>query len=464
MPAEIRILNIEDDESLGILFTKIVTDLGHSVDVATNGRDGIAMYNANPHDVVFLDYNLPDTDGISIARKLFLDDPEQLIVLVTGEGSERLASEALSLGITEYVVKDSDLVFTELIPSILTKLGRVISGERNKRAAEKKVKRLEAVGENSLDIIYVLDQLGTVIYVSPSAQTILGYSTDDRLGSNSFDLIHPDDRAQVLETFNAIVNEPLSTGTAEYRFKHKNGNWIHLESSARNHIDDPLIKGVVIHTRDITERIKSNEDYASIIGTTRQGFWRIDEKAMTVEVNEAMAEMLGYQRHEMIGRSIFDFVDEENKSIFEVADETRESEVFRRYEISLKSKSGSDIPAEFNATSLISVDGYLSGAVAFVTDLTEHKRLLHDIEQMNSKYQSIVDGSIQGIIIHHSGDILFANDTSASIFGYENSDEVLALKSVAMIVAPEERERIAKRAEQRLAGVNVSDVSAYGTN
>ena len=79
-----RILYIEDDESLGVLFDRIVTDLGHSVDVATKGQDGLDLYKADPHDIVFLDYHLPDTDGISIARKMFLNEPEKLIVLVTG--------------------------------------------------------------------------------------------------------------------------------------------------------------------------------------------------------------------------------------------------------------------------------------------------------------------------------------------------------------------------------------------
>jgi PAS domain S-box-containing protein len=461
MPAEVRILYIEDDESLGILFTKIVTDLGHSVDVATNGHDGIAMYNADPHDVVFLDYNLPDTDGISIARKLFLDDPEQLIVLVTGEGSERLASEALSLGVTEYVVKDSDLVFTELIPSILIKLGRIISGERKKRAAEKKVNRLEAVGENSLDIIYVLDQTGMINYVSPSVQTILGYSIDDRLESSSFDLIHPDDRPQVLETFTSIVNEPLSTGTAEYRFKHKNGNWIHLESSARNHIGDPLIKGVVVHTRDITERVKSNEDYGSIIETSRQGFWRITADAVTTEVNDAMCEMLGYQRHEMLGESIFKFVDNENKKIFEQIDQHRLTEKTRRYEISLRSKLGKNVSTEFNATTLYGSDSSAAGAVAFVTNLSDHKKLLHEVEASNSKYQTLVDGSLQGVVIHRSGEILFCNHALAEIFGYASIEEVMTLRKVSCFVGAAKQDEILQREQARLNGEHVTPQMEY---
>jgi DNA-binding response OmpR family regulator len=55
-----RILYIEDSHALGALFTHIVTGLGYNVDVATTGKDGLAIYEADPHDIVFLDYKLPD--------------------------------------------------------------------------------------------------------------------------------------------------------------------------------------------------------------------------------------------------------------------------------------------------------------------------------------------------------------------------------------------------------------------
>jgi PAS domain S-box-containing protein len=384
----IRILYVEDDESLGILFTKIVTDLGHTVEVAANGHDGIALYNANPHDIVFLDYNLPDTDGISIARKIFLDNPDKLIVLVTGEGNERLASEALALGVSEYIVKDGDLVFTELIPSILTKLVRTVEERTDKAAADTKIRRLEAITANMLDVVSVLDAKGKITYISPSVKSVLGYSIEERLGKTSFDLIHPDDLPEVAAKFASGIQEPDSTGTARYRYKHKNGNWVYLESSARNHRSDPLINGVIVHTRDVTERVKANNDYASIIDTTGQGFWRIDSNSETIDVNDALSEMLGYRQDEMLGLSIFDLVDDENRKIFEHVDKHRRGQKIRRYEISLKSKYGENIPTEFNATTLYNEDDSVAGAVAFVTDLTDRKEADRKLAEREALFSS----------------------------------------------------------------------------
>ena len=118
-PSENRILYIEDEEPLCDLFKVAIEAHGHSVDVAHNGEDGFALHAAQPYDLIATDYQLPDMTGVDIARKLLIDDPNIPIVMVTGKGSEQMAAEALALGVYNYVIKDSEKIYLELLPNVI---------------------------------------------------------------------------------------------------------------------------------------------------------------------------------------------------------------------------------------------------------------------------------------------------------------------------------------------------------
>jgi len=130
--SDIRILYIEDDESLCDLFKIAIEAHGHSVDLVYNGEGGLALHTAQPYDLLVIDYQLPDISGIDIARKLLIDDPNIPIVMVTGKGSEQIAAEALTLGVYNYVIKDSEKAYLELLPNII--------GSALKRSAERHAK------------------------------------------------------------------------------------------------------------------------------------------------------------------------------------------------------------------------------------------------------------------------------------------------------------------------------------
>ncbi len=114
--------------------------------------------------------------------------------------------------------------------------------------------------DNSLDMLSIHEADGTIRYVSPSIERILGYKPAERLGKCALDLIHPEDMAAVVETYRNSALTPELTVTAEYRYRHKDGSWRWLESAARNLLIDPVVNGVVISTRDITDRKQAEEE------------------------------------------------------------------------------------------------------------------------------------------------------------------------------------------------------------
>lgn len=133
---------------------------------------------------------------------------------------------------------------------------------------------------------------------------------------------------------------------------------------------------------DITERKQieralrqSEAKYQSIINTTSEGYWLIDAGTKkTLEVNEALCCMLGYDRDAIIGRSPLDFVDEENRAIFIEQTSRIASSEHRSYDITLTAKDGHGVATRFNATTLRGKDGKPFAGFAFVTDISELKK------------------------------------------------------------------------------------------
>ncbi len=120
---------------------------------------------------------------------------------------------------------------------------------------------LRFVGQNSSEIVVVVDPDGTLRYASPAFGRILGYVTGEALGKNVLDFVHPDDLSRALEQTERVTSGGASGGTdvVEYRLRHKDGSWRWMEVGATNRLDDPAVGGIVVNARDVTERKGAEE-------------------------------------------------------------------------------------------------------------------------------------------------------------------------------------------------------------
>ena len=85
--------------------------------------------------------------------------------------------------------------------------------------------------EYSMNLVSVLDESGTILYQSPSAERILGEHLDVRVGTNTFEYIHPDGRTRITEQFLSMVQSPGSaTERVEYRFEHGDSSWAGVQT------------------------------------------------------------------------------------------------------------------------------------------------------------------------------------------------------------------------------------------
>src|SRR5215471_5412525 len=121
---------------------------------------------------------------------------------------------------------------------------------------EQTEQQLRPLIENATDIITVLNADGTRRYVSPSIERLLGYTPEELIGKNVFELVHPDDAADLRRLFTAGVMHPGIVITKQFRIKTKHGTWRIHEATAHNLLNDATVRGIVINSRDITARKK----------------------------------------------------------------------------------------------------------------------------------------------------------------------------------------------------------------
>ena len=146
------------------------------------------------------------------------------------------------------------------------------------------------------------------------------------------------------------------------------------------------LMGRIVERKQGEEALRESEEkYRTLLETTSEGCWLINPELKTVEVNATLCKMLGYSQDEMLGKTPFDFVDDENRKIFIEKTSKISTTLHRSYEITLKKKNGEDLQTYFNATTIRDESGEVQGAFAFITDITERKRAEEHIHTLNQE-------------------------------------------------------------------------------
>ena len=113
--------------------------------------------------------------------------------------------------------------------------------------------------ENSSDGVLLLNSELEIIYESPSIATIFGYEPGEIGGKDALAVIHPDDASFVARELYQLARNPGETSFGEARVKHKDGTWRIIESRGKNLLHDPILRGIIVNSRDITERRRQEE-------------------------------------------------------------------------------------------------------------------------------------------------------------------------------------------------------------
>jgi len=123
--------------------------------------------------------------------------------------------------------------------------------EQSKRENEA---RFEALVKHSSDVITIVDPDTVIRYASPTVMEIFGHAPNEIEGKRLSDLVHPDDVPRTLSFFTSVLQSGAVTPPAEWRMRHHDGGWRDVEVIGTNLLDEPTVRGIVLNTRDISER------------------------------------------------------------------------------------------------------------------------------------------------------------------------------------------------------------------
>jgi diguanylate cyclase (GGDEF)-like protein/PAS domain S-box-containing protein len=168
-------------------------------------------------------------------------------LLVGLSGLVLLVGLALSVSLRQRVRKD----FARAYAALTVEVDERKAAERALRASEE---RFRSLVQSSSDVISIVEGDGAVRYHSESVRRVLGYDPGELVDGDPLALVHPDDRERVARFVAEAGLRPGVTAAETWRVRHRDGTWLHSETVANNLLEDPNVRGLVLNTRDVSDR------------------------------------------------------------------------------------------------------------------------------------------------------------------------------------------------------------------
>ncbi len=279
--SDIHILYIENDPDISQNFKSVVESYGNKptetfpkvprdnskeiydalytyrVDTTLTGEAGLLSAAACRYDLVAIDCHLHDLSGIDIARKLLASNPNLPLLMMAGKGHERLAVEAMSRGVVDYIIRDEKQTYLELLPLIINKLllrrERRLKHLETERAMEQSEQKFHSLVSTSPVCIHEVDLNGTIVSMNPAGLEMMGETDEAKVcGLRYLDVPVLEDRARIAE----FIEKAKQGISSRFEFQALGENGIVYYSSSFDPIKDHHGKVIRLMgvTEDITER------------------------------------------------------------------------------------------------------------------------------------------------------------------------------------------------------------------
>ena len=267
--------------------------------IAQSGKEGLLLAREHNPDIILLDVMMPDMNGYDVCQILKADPvlqdiPVVFVTALSGDRETRL--KAFEIGAEAFIHKPIDELELQIQLRTLLRLRHlnILKKERMNSLEEGLTNKTEALDAseqrfkimiNSIsDTIGITDVNGIIKYRSPNNIPLFGIDPSETIGKQSFDFVHPDDREQIRQKLVNLVNEgPGAKQTGEFKYLRSDGSLVYVQLEGRNMIDDPIINGLLLTYRDITDKKvatrkleEESEKLRALIESTEDLVWLVD--------------------------------------------------------------------------------------------------------------------------------------------------------------------------------------------
>ncbi|WP_199241425.1 PAS domain S-box protein [Halorubrum sp. ARQ200] len=438
----IRVLHVDDEPALAELTAEFLKreDDCFTVKTVRSASEGLEHLSHDDFDCVISDYDMPGQNGIEFLKSVRKKYPDLPFLLFTGQGSEEIAGEAISAGVTDYLQKKSG---TDQYAVLANRLRNAVQRHR----AEKERKRQRDAIETAQEGISILSEDGEYIYVNQAYADIYGHEPSEINGKN-WELTCPDGETAIAQ--DVIMPTVAADG-------YWSGETIGLRADGTTFREDHTVAQtdtgeLICSVRDRSaeqEQEVELDRFRTVVETLNDPVYVLDETGAFEYVNDAFVEMIGYDRETVVGASPAlikspEAVDRSETNLGRILSSDGPDSV--QFEIEVQPKRGEPIVCE-DHMGVLPYDGEsFEGSVGILRDVTERK----EREAMLRRYKYSYESALSGIAITDlDGELIDVNPAFLDLWRYENKDDVIGRPATELWKDPEQARSVLETVTER---------------
>lgn len=273
--------------------------------------------------------------------------------------------------------------------------------EKQIQEVENAQKRINSLLENSSEIIMIYDEYLNLIYQSPSVKKILGYSPDEMDHGKYFDRLTRKGEMEVRNMFKRLFENPLEVITIQYTYMKKDGQKIFLETTGRNLLHDPAIRGILLNSQDITERKRAEKEermrskMQSLSENSLDLILRVSLQGHFFYANPVVEDYFGVDPRNVINKTIDELnMPEEMREYFKTTIKQIKAKPEKlNHEIKITIQLGEKLLERIMSVDAIPEynENELETILFVGHDITEAKRIELEIQEKNKKIEDSIN-------------------------------------------------------------------------
>jgi PAS domain S-box-containing protein len=257
----LHVLLVEDDLIDQLAFQRLITaeHLPYAAVIAKTVAEARHMLGAEPFEVVVTDYRLNDGTAFDLLPTILTKGTP--VIVTTGLGDEAIAVKALKAGAADYLIKDLDRNYLQVLPIAIE---QAIHHQQTEAALRESEQRYRQVVEHANDIIYRTDARGHFTFYNRTVTRLLGYLESELLGRHYLEVVEPTARRQVRHFYRRQLVERIANTSCEIPVSAKDGTTLWLDQNVQLLTEQARVVGFQGVARDITERKRAEEERSAL--------------------------------------------------------------------------------------------------------------------------------------------------------------------------------------------------------